>query len=120
MNEHEQWVSKVHPLARDAEPEDPYELMAERVPGDPEVMLECLLQEFLWMGWDADQLWPLFHDPSYPLLQELQQHFGADELRRRLDRLTKQWGTLRFRESIAEPEEEPDVYEIRLPFDAAT
>lgn len=113
MNEQEQWVAKVHPLARDAEPEDPYELMAERVTGDPQVMLECLMQEFLWMGWSAEQLWPLFHDPAYPLLQELQRHFGSEELRRRLDQLTGRWGTLRFRECIAESEPEPDVYQIR-------
>lgn len=115
MNGHEQWVTKVHPLARDPEPEDPYELVAERVTGDPEVMLECLLQEFLWLGWNAEQLWPLFHDPAYPLLQELQRHFGAKELRRRMDRLTQQWGTLRFRESISDPDPEPDVYQIQSP-----
>jgi hypothetical protein len=116
----QQWVPKVHPLDRLTEPEDPFELMAEPVGGDPQVMLECLLQEFIWMGWDAQSLEALFQSPGYPLLGALADHFGAEELRRRIGEWTAKTGVLRFREQIAEcgaddEEQEPDLVQIQLP-----
>jgi hypothetical protein len=103
-----QLVPKVHPLARQVEPEDPLELMAEAVVGDPDVMLECILQEFIWMGWGREQLLALFHDPGYPMLCELQSFYGQEAVERRVAALLARTGQLRFREFIAEPEEEDD------------
>lgn len=116
----DQWVAKVHPLDRLAEHDDPLELLAEPVPGDPEVMLECILQEFAWMGWDSDQLLSLFHHPGYPVLGQLREFFGDDEVQRRVRALAAQWGLLRFSETIAEPDEEddeigPQLVQITLP-----
>jgi hypothetical protein len=120
------WAPKVHPLDRGLEPEDPFELMAEPVGGDPQVMLECLLQEFIWMGWDAQSLELLFHSPDYPVLGALARHFGADELRRRIAEWTARTGVLRFREQIAEcaaddddEEHGPELVQIQLPAHAA-
>jgi hypothetical protein len=100
-------VPKVDPRTRPAEPEDPLELTAQVVAGDPDVMLECILQEFLWMGYRADQLWALFQDPRYPLLCALRERYGEVELGRRLAALLAASGAWQFRETIAEPEEEP-------------
>lgn len=100
------WVAKVHPLSRCAEPEDPFELMAEPVLGDPADMLEGLLQEFAWLGYSVEELWALFSNPGYPLLCELRQHFGDDEVRRRVTALATSWGRLRFRETMLEEEED--------------
>ncbi len=109
----ERWVSKVHPLSRAAEPDDPYQLLAEPVQGDPLEMLCGLLQEFAWLGYSAEQLLALFHHPGYPLLCELRVHFGEAEIRRQIDELTGLWGQLRFRETIAEdPEEMIEVVQI--------
>jgi hypothetical protein len=112
-------VPKVHPLAREAGPEDPFELMAEPVAGDPAVMLECILQEFAWMGWDAEQLLTLFHHPGYPVLCQLREFYGDEEIHRQVTALLNRWGVLRFRETIAEPEpdedHEPELVQIRLP-----
>jgi hypothetical protein len=104
----ERWVSKVHPLAREVGPEDPLELMSEVVVGDPGVMLECILQEFVWMGWGAGQLLTLFQHPGYPLLCQLREFYGDAEVERRVHALLAGSGQLQFRESIAEPDEEPD------------
>ena len=115
-------VPKVHPLDRLAEAEDPMELMAEPMPGDPAVMLECVLQEFAWMGWNREQLLSLFSNPGYPVLCQLREYFGDEEVERRVAALLTQWGTMRFRETIAEPDfddededDAPPLYQIRLP-----
>jgi hypothetical protein len=102
------FVPKVHPLTRDVEPDDPLELMAHTAVGDPDVMLECILQEFLWMGWSEEELVGLFDHPGYPLLGELRRFFGDDEVRRRVAALVATCGRWRFRETIAEPDPEPD------------
>jgi hypothetical protein len=105
-------VPKVHPLSRAATEEDPFELMAEPVPGDPVVMLECILQEFAWMGYGREQLLGLFHHPGYPVLCQLREYFGDEGVRRQVDELVARWGVLRFRETIVEPEDEPDDHDL--------
>ena len=111
----DRWAPKVHPLDRLADVEDPFELMAEPVSGDPQVMLECMLEEFVWMGWNASQLESLFQNPGYPVLVALGEHFGEDEVRRRIQSLLARTGVLRFREVIAEPDEEEHEPEVSRP-----
>lgn len=108
------WVPKVHPLSRAATADDPLELLADAVPGDPSVMLQCLLQEFAWMGYSAEQLLALFHHPGYPVLCQLREHFGDEAIRREVGELAARWGVLRFRESIAESEQPNDCELVQL------
>ena len=109
----DRWVNKVHPLAREAEADDPWELMADMVSGDPEVMLECILQEYFLMGYGREELLALFHDPGYPLLSELRAFYGQAEVERRVDALLAS-GQLRFREFVAEPDEEDEQRPVLL------
>lgn len=102
------WVAKVHPLARDAAAEDPFELSGQVTAGDPEVMLECLLQEFLWMGCGTDELCRLFDDPNYPLLRGLREHYGDEAIKYRIDDLVARCGIPTFRESLVESAEDVD------------
>jgi hypothetical protein len=99
-------VPKTHPLDRGIAPDDPFELVATAAIGDPDVMLECILQEFLWMGWDAEQLLALFDHPGYPLLRELQAHYGRGEVRKRVEALVARGTRIRVTEFVEEPEEE--------------
>lgn len=110
------FVAKVHPLSRAAEPEDPFELMASPAIGDPLVMLECLVQEFIWLGWSRQELLSLFHHPGYPVLCELQQFFGPAEIERQVDSLLGRSGQLRFQEFVEEPDdgdEGPELVQIQ-------
>jgi hypothetical protein len=107
-----QFVPKVHPLTRSAEPEDPLELVATPVEGDPDFMLQCFLEEFFWMGWDADGLLALFRDPGYPVLNELLAHFGEEEFRRRAEALTGGSGLPCIRATVVE---DPTVDEDDVP-----
>jgi hypothetical protein len=102
-------VPKTHPMTREVEADDPMELMANHVPGDPDVMLECLVQEFAWMGWGLEQLLGLFRSPEYPVLNQMLGHYGEAEIRRRVSELLGRIGVYRFRETIVE--DEPDDHD---------
>lgn len=108
MDEQDRWVAKVHPMDREAEAEDPFELMADMVVGDPEVMMECILQEYVWMGWSREELLSLFRDPGYPVLCDLASFYGQAEVERRVDELLARMGNLHFTAFVAEPDEEDD------------
>jgi hypothetical protein len=116
----DRFVPKVHPATRPVEPEDPYTLHATSVGGDPEVMLQCLVQEYAWMGWDGAQILALFQDPFYPSLNHLWQVYGAEYIRDRVNSLLRETGVFRFRGTVVdgpedEPEEGPELVQLGLP-----
>ena len=120
----ERFVPKVHPATRAVEPEDPFTLRATPVGGDPEVMLRCVVQEYAWMGWDAEQILGLFYDPFYPALNALLDHYGEAGIRERVSAVLCRSGVLRFAATVcdaASPEEcddhdhEPDIVQIQIP-----
>ena len=78
------FVPKVHPATRPVEPDDPMNLFAVEVPGDPELMLRLLVEEYARMGWGLDALLGLFRDPFYVAAHGLWLHYGEEELKRRL------------------------------------
>lgn len=102
------WVPKVDPRTRPLEAEDPLELVAQPGLGDPQQMLRCLLEEFLAMGWEPQALARLFHDPSYPLLVQLERCVGAETVARCLVELVERGAQLRVIEQIAEEPDEVD------------
>jgi hypothetical protein len=117
MSATDRWAPKVHPATRAVESDDPLELVAEPVPGDPDVMLECLVQEFAGLGWDADQLLSLFHSPAYPVLNQLLARYGAAEVRRRVGALLGRTGVFRVREVIDDDpadDDEPELIQLNI------
>jgi hypothetical protein len=114
----ERYVPKVHPATRLGEPEDPLALHAALVPGDPEVMLQCLVQEYAWMGWGTEQILGLFRDPFYPALHALLLWFGEDALRDRVSALLRQSGVFCVEGVVAEvpepAEEEGELIQLGL------
>jgi hypothetical protein len=109
-------VPKVHPLERPAEADDPLALHATPAAGDPEVMLECLVQEYAWMGWDAEAIVALFRGPFSPALNALLRHYGEGGVRRRVAAVLGRMGVFRFSGTVRdEPEpsdEEPELIEL--------
>lgn len=102
MTNKEDFVPKTHPATRNVESEDPMMLVANSVSGDPDWMIECMLDEFFWMGYGECELFELFQSPAYPVLNQLLAHFGEDCVRSRFAEICGRAGVLRFRESIAE------------------
>lgn len=98
-------VPKVHPVTRGVEADDPMELSAEVVPGDPETMLHCLIQEFTWLGYSPDALAAMFRDSEYPVLELLRERFGEEEIRRRAADSLGGWDAVRV---TAEFDDEPE------------
>jgi hypothetical protein len=113
--EPENLVPKVHPATRAVEPEDPMSLHATPAPGDPEVMLRCVVQEYAMMGMKADLIMTLFRDPYYPALNDLLSALGEAALRQRVDHIISQIGVFRYHvvEAPAEPEV-PDLIELGI------
>lgn len=112
-------IPKVHPLTRAAEVDDPLELVATPVEGDPDFMLQCVVEEFAWMGMGTDELLGLFRSPAYPVLNQLLHHFGEDAIRERVQALLSLSGVPRFSAVVddePEPNEdhEPDLIQVSL------
>lgn len=95
-----QYVPKVHPATRSVEPEDPMNLFAVEVPGDPELMLRLLVEEYARMGWGLNELLRLFRDPFYVAAHGLWLHYGEEELRRRLTELLGRLCVVRVKTTI--------------------
>src|SRR5262249_32447037 len=98
----QRWVPKVHPATRAVEPDDPMTLFATPVDGDPEFLMECLVEEYSGMGWTAEQILDLFHEPGFPALQELLARFGEAGLRQRVAAIVRQTGVFCFQEYVRE------------------
>jgi hypothetical protein len=109
-------VPKVHPATRPAEADDPFLLRATAVGGDVEVMIECLVREYAWLGWDAERLLGLFRDPAYPMLNAVLQHYGEEGVRRRVEKVLQRTGVFRVSGVVSdEPEpadEAPELFQL--------
>ena len=95
-----------HPKDRPLEADDPMQLDAVEVHGDPAVMLDCLVEEFARIGWDAEMILSVFTQPFYAGTYGLNVAFGEAEIRRRVARTLDRCGTMRFRavEHVLPPE----------------
>jgi hypothetical protein len=118
IRDNQRLVPKVHPATRSVASEDPLEMLATQVPGDPEVMLQCLIQEYASMGWNAGQIFQLFADPAYPALHSLLQACGEAAVRERIADLLDQTGVFRCEGTVIEepePTEEPELVQLGIP-----
>jgi hypothetical protein len=81
-------------------------LYAVEVPGDPELMLRLLVEEYARMGWGLDALVGLFRDPFYVAAHGLWLHYGEEELKRRLGALLGRMGVVRTKTTTSIPPSE--------------
>jgi hypothetical protein len=98
MNDsNENMVPKVHPATRAVEPEDPMNLHGIEVPGEPEIMLRMLVEDFARMGYGLNDLLALARDPFYHALHGVWLRYGDDELRLRVAGILSRVGVMRVR-----------------------
>jgi len=90
-------VEKVHPATREMLPDDPLEMQAFEVPGDPELMLRFIVEEYARIGASVDDIMRLSRDPFYQALHGLWLHFGEDAIRDRLATIVRRCGVIRIR-----------------------
>ncbi|MBI3462196.1 MAG: hypothetical protein HY000_03930 [Planctomycetes bacterium] len=93
-------------------------LYATSVSGDQEVMLRCVVQEYAWMGWDAERILRLFRDPFYPALHELWRAYGEDAIRQRVASVLDRTSGFRIDVTLTQEDSPPpgsELVEIAVP-----
>ena len=81
---------------KSAEPDDPMRLRAELVEGNPQVMLEGLIEEYARMGWGAGQIGRIFEDPFFGATHALATRLGGEAIRDRIEQTLQRCGVFRF------------------------
>ncbi|MBI3361399.1 MAG: hypothetical protein HY023_09850 [Chloroflexi bacterium] len=74
--------------------EDPMELTGMVLPGEPgqlEAMAECLVEEYVRMGWDERRLTTLFVNPMFLATHRIYREKGEDYVRELIRRMMARW-----------------------------
>ena len=107
-------VPKTHPATREMLPDDPLEMQGFELPGDPELMLRLLVEEYARIGWGADAIMGLARDPHYQAFHGLFRLFGEDGVRKRVSGILARCGVMRVSAREIEPSVEQFV-ELTMP-----
>ncbi len=79
-------------MAKDLDPEDPTELVGVAIPGgDSDQPLDCIVQEYLLMGWGFQQIMVLFRSPHYGATHQIYRQKGEVHVKDRVQQLVSQW-----------------------------
>ncbi len=79
------------------ESDDPMELVGMVMPGEPgqlEAMAECLVEEYVRLGWDARRLMTLFVNPLFMATHRIYRQKGEAYVHELIDRMCAKWGAL--------------------------
>ncbi len=115
-NHHPAIGPKVHPAAREILPDDPLAMHGFEIPGDPELMLRLLAEEYARIGWGLGSIMQLARDPNYQAFHGLFQRFGEEGFRVRIVEILSRCGVIRVRTEEARPSPDPDaVVQLDLP-----
>jgi hypothetical protein len=107
-------VPKIHPASREILPDDPLEMHGFEIPGDPDLMLRLLIEEYARIGLGVDAVMQLAHDPNYTAFYGLRRALGNDEFRRRVSGIVARCGVIRVKATETEPPSE-NLVPIALP-----
>jgi hypothetical protein len=105
---------KVHPASREILPDDPLEMYCIEIPGDPELMLRMLVEEYARIGWGVGEILQLARDPNYQAFYGLRQAYGEEDLTRRIREILSRCGVIRVKETETEPLSE-SLVQLQLP-----
>ena len=108
---------KTHPATREILPDDPMEITGFEVPGDPDLMLRLLVEEYARFGWGTEAIMQLAKDPNYQAFHGLWRNFGEEELRDRVEQVLSRCGVMRVRKTEAEPT--PPLVQLELNVEGA-
>lgn len=76
------------PAAKD----DPMEFVAVALPGgDPDLMAQCMIEEFMLMGWSERQLMTLFTHPRFQATHRIYLDRGEAHVRDLIARVGASW-----------------------------
>ena len=75
--------------------EDPLELTGMVLPGEPgqlEAMAECIVEEYVRLGWDEPRLMTLFVNPMFLATHRIYRQKGAGFVRELIRQKAEVWG----------------------------
>ena len=81
--------------------DDPLEMIGmvlEGEPGQLEAMAECLVEEYVRLGWDARRLMTLFVNPTFMATHRIYRLKGEAYVRELIDQTCAKWGVCLKRE----------------------
>ncbi|MBZ0140803.1 MAG: hypothetical protein K8H87_13680 [Pseudorhodoplanes sp.] len=74
------------------EPSDPHELVGVGLPdGDADLMAECLVEEYLLLGWSDRQLMTLFTRPCFRMTHQIYLDRGHDYIAALVAQVRSKW-----------------------------
>lgn len=80
---------------KEAEPQDPMELVGVALPqGDADYMAECLVEEYMFLGWNEKQLMSLFSHPMFQATHRIYHNKGdqgEEYVRSLIHRVQEKW-----------------------------
>jgi hypothetical protein len=94
----------------DFDTDDPMELAAMEVDGDPDVMAACIVDEFVRMGLGDEELLRMFERPFFAGAHAVYRARGAAHVQRLIAEARARWGQPRFT-----VRETPDLLDIAPP-----
>lgn len=89
---------------KEAEANDPMELVCETIPGETAFLARCVIEEFALIGYGAEDLFTLFREPVYPMLNNILRKEGEAFVRSVIDEVLAGCGTLRVKTEIVRSE----------------
>ncbi len=104
---------KVHSATREILPDDPLEMTGFELPGDADLMLRMLVEDYARIGWGADAIMQLARNPNYRAFHGLRRTVGEDGLRRRVNEILSRCGVMRVKVQETEPTSE--LVQLELP-----
>ena len=82
---------------KDFEPDDPMGLVGVGIPGgEPDLMAECLVEEYVRLGTSDAQLLAIFKNPFFAGAHALYRSRGEERIKTVIERARAQWGRPRF------------------------
>ena len=80
------------------EPEDPMELVGMAIPQqDPDYMAECVIEEYMFLGWNEKQLMSLFKKPFFQATHGIYHDKGEEHMRSMIQKVHDKWSQGRVR-----------------------
>ena len=86
---------------KEADPNDPLELRCKTIPGDPVFLARCVIEEFASLGYEAADLFTLFREPVYPMLNDILAREGEARVRGLIEQVLIQHGRLKVITELA-------------------
>ena len=100
-------VPKIHPATREILPDDPLQMHGIEVPGDADLMLRLLVEEYARIGWGGEQIMQLARDDKRKRDRELQKLYGEQRMVRRVSEILSRCGVIRVNTQEKQTEQVP-------------